>query len=300
MKIRGFHSTLNPLRGETFILALTLSLGTICGTNLAAAQTKGPVPDLSGQWVRIGRYVESFDPPPNGPGPMMIDPAHPHRRSATPGGQSPDGWVADLTNPILKPETVAKMKPIVAAEIAGHSHLKLIDMCYPAGVPMILNQRDPVQILQSADKVILLYLRDQLTRHIYLTQAHSTNLRHTWFGESIGHYEGDTLVVDTIGENDRTYTDRFFTPHSDKIHVVERYKVASDSRTMQVLMTVDDPETFTTPWSAQVTYGADRTPYDEVVCAENNRGFDSGLITESNRIPGPYPTSPPVAARPDF
>jgi hypothetical protein len=258
------------------------------------------VPDLSGQWVRVGRYVESFDPPASGPGPMTIDPAHPHRRSATPGGQSPDGWVADLTNPILKPATLARMKPIVAAEIAGHSHLKLIDMCYPAGVPMILNQRDPMQILQTADKVVLLYVRDSLTRHVYLNQPHTPNMKPSWSGESVGYYEGDTLVVDTVGENERTYTDHFFTPHSDKIHVVERYKVAADHRTMQVQLAVDDPETFTTPWSAQASYRADTTPYEETICAENNRGFEEGLITEINRIPGPYPVSPPVAVKPDF
>jgi hypothetical protein len=282
---------------ESLIFALAFS---VCAPHLAAAQATKPVPDLSGQWVRSGRYVESFDPPPSGPGPMVIDPAHPHRRSATPGGQSPDGWVADLGNPILKPETLAKMKPIVAAEIAGHSHLKLIDMCYPAGVPMILNQRDPLQILQTADKVVMVYVRDALTRHVYLNQPHAANLTHTWFGESVGHYEDGALVVDTVGENDKTYTDRFFTPHSDKLHVVERYKASPDRKTMQVLLTVDDPETFTTPWSAQVTYRADRSPYEEVACAENNRGFASGLITEDNRIPGPYPVSPPVAAQPDF
>ena len=267
---------------------------------LAVAQTAKSVPDLSGQWVRTGRYVESFDPPASGPGPVTIDPAHPHRRSATPGGQSPDGWVADLTNPILKPEALARMKTVVAAEIAGHSHLKLIDMCYPAGVPMILNQRDPMQILQTADKVVLVYVRDSLTRHVYLNQPHTPNLKSSWFGESVGHYEGDTLVVDTIGENDRTYTDRFFTPHSDRIRVVERYKAAGDRKTMHVQLTVEDPETFTTPWSAQVTYKADTTPYEETICAENNRGFEEGLITEANRVPGSYPTTPPIAAKPDF
>ena len=267
---------------------------------LTVAQTTKSAPDLSGQWVRTGRYVESFDPPASGPGPITIDPAHPHRRSATLGGQSPDGWVADLTNPILKPETLARMKTVVAAEIAGHSHLKLIDMCYPAGVPMILNQRDPMQILQTADKVVLVYVRDSLTRHVYLNQPHTPNLKSSWFGESVGHYEGDTLVVDTIGENDRTYTDRFFTPHSDRIHVVERYKASADRKTMQVRLTVEDPETFTTPWSAQVTYKADTTPYEETICAENNRGFEEGLITEANRVPGSYPTTPPIAAKPDF
>jgi hypothetical protein len=297
--MRGLHGTferLCPLRREILMVALALS---VCAPDLAAAQAKSPVPDVSGQWVRIGRYPESFDPPPSGPGPMMIDPAHPHRKSATPGGQSPDGWVADLTNPILKPETVARMKPIVGLEIAGHSHLKLNDLCYPSGVPMILNQRDPVQILQSSGKVTIIYERDALTRHIYLDQPHSANLKHTWFGESVGHYEGDALVVDTIGENDRTFTDHFFTPHSDKIHVVERYQVSPDRKTMQVLFTVDDPETFTTLWSAQATYRADTTPYEEIVCAENNRGFGSELITEEHPIPG-HPVTPPVATKPDF
>jgi len=297
-----------PRRGGSFqyghrprrqSLALALAL-CICTTALAAGQTPKPVPDLSGQWERVGRYVESFDPPASGPGPMTIDPAHPHRRSATPGGQSPDGWVADLTNPILKPQTLARMKPIVAAEAAGRSHLKMIDMCYPAGVPMILNQRDPMQILQTAGKVVLLYVRDSLTRHVYLDQPHTPNLKPSWFGESVGHYEGDTLVVDTIGENDRTYTDRFFTPHSDKIHVIERYKVSADRKIMRVELSVEDPETFTTPWSAQVTYKADRTPYEETICAENNRGFEEGLIREVNRVAGPYPIAPPVAAKPDF
>jgi hypothetical protein len=271
----------------------------VCTADLAVGQSKRAVPDLSGQWVRIGRYPESFDPPPSGPGPMMIDPAHPHRKSPTPGGQSPDGWVADLTNPILKPETVARMKPIVAAEIAGHSHLKLNDLCYPSGVPMILNQRDPVQVLQTRDKVIIIYSRDALTRHVYLDQPHSASLPHSWFGESVGHYEGDTLVVDTVGENDRTFADHFFTTHSDKIHVVERYKVSSDRKTMQVLFTVDDPETFAMPWSALATYRADTTPFEEIVCAENNRGFGSAFITEEYPIPG-HPVTPPVAANPDF
>jgi len=284
-------------RHRALMVALALC---VVAPAAAVAQIAKSVPDLSGQWVRTGRYVESFDPPASGPGPMAIDPAHPHRRSATPGGQSPDGWVADLTNPILKPETLARMKTVVAAEIAGHSHLKLIDMCYPAGVPMILNQRDPMRILQTADKVVLVYVRDSLTRHVYLNQPHTPNLKSSWFGESVGHYEGDTLVVDTIGENDRTYTDRFFTPHSDRIHVVERYKASADRKTMQVRLTVEDPETFTTPWSAQVTYKADTTPYEETICAENNRGFEEGLITEANRVPGSYPTTPPIAAKPDF
>jgi hypothetical protein len=82
--------------------------------------------------------------------------------------------------------------------------------------------------------------------------------------------------------------------------VIERYKVSADRKTLQVQLSVEDPETFTTPWSAQVTYKADTTPYEETICAENNRGFAESLITEVNRIPGSYPTTPAVAAKPDF
>ena len=286
------------MRALVFVLALSV---TTFGASGPTSAQKSAVPDFSGQWARVGRYVESFEPPPSGPGPIAIDPAHPHRRSPIPGLQSPDGWVADLSNPILKPTTVARMKPIVAAEIAGHPHLKMVDMCYPPGVPMVLNQRDPMQILQTPDEVMIIYSRDTIARHIYLDRPHSKAPGHTWWGESVGHYEGNnTLVVDTIGLNDRTYTDRFFTPHSDQIHVIERYKVASDRKTMQVLVTVDDPVTFTMSWSAQVTYGADETPYEEIVCAENNRGVHEKLISESNRVVGFYPTSPPTATKSDF
>jgi hypothetical protein len=264
-----------------------LCVGAGYSVKLSSAQVHSLVPDFSGQWVRAGKFPESFDPPPNGAGPITFDPAHPHRPSPD-GGQSHDGWVADLSNPILKPGTRARMKPIVADEIAGRPHLKMIDRCYPAGVPMILNQRDPVQFLQSPNELTLVYERDALTRHIYLNQPHSKYVPHTWFGESVGHFEGDTLVVDTLGQNDKTYTDHFFTPHSGKIHVIERYKVSADHKAMQVQISVDDPDVFTMPWAAEATYRADRTPYEEVVCAENNRGFDS------------YPISIPTAAKPDF
>jgi hypothetical protein len=82
--------------------------------------------------------------------------------------------------------------------------------------------------------------------------------------------------------------------------VVERYKVAADRKSMQVQLKIEDPETFATPWSAQVSYKADTTPYEETICAENNRGFEEGLITEANRVAGSYPVAPPVAAKPDF
>jgi hypothetical protein len=147
-----------------------------------------------------------------------------------------------------------------------------------------------LQIAQAPKEVVFLYSRDHHVRHVYLNVPHSKTPGHTWFGESVGHYEGDTLVVDTIGLNDKTDTDRFGTPHSDRIHVVERYRLSADRKRLEVLFTVDDPGAFTMQWSARADYRPDNISFfEENVCAENNRPT------------GPAHAIPvPVAETPDF
>ena len=76
----------------------------------------------------------------------------------------------------------------------------------------------------------------------------------SWYGESVGHYEGDTLVIDTIGLNDRTTIDNFRTPHTDKLHVAEYWKLAEGGEILEVTVRVDDPGTFNAPWSAIQRY----------------------------------------------
>ena len=78
---------------------------------------------------------------------------------------------------------------------------------------------------------------------------HSANPKPSWYGESVGHYEGDTLVVDTVGFNDKTFVDSYRTPHTDKLHVVERFRLIDGGNTLEVAFTVDDPGTFYQPWS---------------------------------------------------
>src|SRR5258706_3065386 len=201
-----------------------------------------PVPDFSGGWARIGALVETFEAIPgySGAGPMLVDPLHPHREG---GSGQDDQWVAQLDNPILKPAIRARLQTITEEEIQGFSHLKNEGLCQPSGVPMILNRRGAaVQILQTPTRVVILNARDNQARFIYLNVPHSKNPKHSWYGESVGHYEGgETLVVDTIGQNDRTQVDRFGTPHSDQIHVVERYRPSADRRALAVQFIVHDP-----------------------------------------------------------
>jgi hypothetical protein len=262
-----------------------------------AADTR--IPDFSGGWARIGNLVETFEriPGDTGPGPLLVDPNHPHVE----GGDGPLQWVPALDNPILKPDTLAKIGTIAKQEIDGIPHLKDEGMCLPSGVPMILNRRgSALEILQTPTQVTIINARDQQTRFIYLNVPHSKNPGpgHAWYGESVGHYEnGDTLVVDTIGQNNRTQIDRFGTPHSDQIHVIERYKISPDRKSMEVRFTVDDPGAFTTSWSGRARFAARRPNWEEEVCAENNRFV--GKVTVAGKIfTNEVPT--PTSDKPDF
>src|SRR5262249_31055744 len=117
-------------------------------------------------------------------------------------------------------------------------------------------------------------------------RAHSENPKPSWYGESVGHYEGGTLVIDTVAPNDKTFVDYYRTPHSTKLHVVERWKLIEDGQKLEVTYTVDDPDAFNQPWSAVRQYRRVRQPMLEEVCAENNQHlFDYHI---------------PVADKPDF
>jgi hypothetical protein len=111
-------------------------------------------------------------------------------------------------------------------------------------------------------------------------------LRPSYYGHSVGHWEGDALVVDTIGFNDKTPVDLFGTPHTSQLHVTERYHVIAGGKTLRVDFRVEDPGAFTSPWSSFADYGAPREPYAETVCMENNRLPDGKLV------PGPIDLTP--------
>ena len=103
----------------------------------------------------------------------------------------------------------------------------------------------------------MIWERDHFVRRIYLTDKHSENVKPSWFGESIGHYEGgDTLVVDTIGlaGGKNHYIDSFRTPHTEKLHVVERFTISQDGRALTAIVTVEDPDTFNGPLTLKQTW----------------------------------------------
>ena len=107
-----------------------------------------------------------------------------------------------------------------------------------------------------------------------LNVAHSKNPKPSWYGESVGRYEGDELVVDTLGLNDKSLVDNYGTPHTGQMHVVERYKLIDGGKTLQASVTVDDPGAFNMAWTAvQRWKRGEVRPLEELACAENNFTF---------------------------
>jgi hypothetical protein len=187
-------------------------------------------------------------------------------------GAQPTFRVADLTNPNIKPWAKEIMKRENERVLAGGIGFTPRSSCMPAGVPafMLFPVVETIFFVQSPKVVLMVFAGDAQIRHIYLDVPHSAHPKPSWYGASVGHYEGDTLVIDTIGFNHKTYVDNFRTSHGDKLHVVERWKLADDN-ILRMTFTVEDPDTFNEAWTATYSFHRIERPlFDEEVCAENN------------------------------
>jgi len=256
------------------LIGLLAGLAFACGASFAASDPSG-IPRLGYSDFGWFPVSDDFLPPAEGPGPVMSDPAHPYYSNQS--GRQPTDRVADLTNPILKPWVADRLKQTNEATLSGHVPYSPRETCWPAGVPDfdVFSRLRPVYFLQTKKEVTIINEGDQQVRRVLLDVPHSKPLKPSWYGESIGHYEnGDTLVVDTIGLNDKTFVDNYLTPHTTEIHVVERFQLMPDGRTLQLSVKVEDAGAFNTIWQARQTL--QKRPQEkmqEAVCAENNVDF---------------------------
>jgi hypothetical protein len=261
------------------------------------ARTYDIVPLASADFGWQSNIADWQEPPAGyGHGPIRPDPDHPYTSNYEAGqaGTQPTKRIGDYRDPVLKPWAAAAMKASNEAALSADKKIPFAAQarCYPGGVPgQLLFPFEPLYFIQTPKLVYMLWQRDHMIRRVFLTQAHSQNVKPSWFGESIGHYEnGDTLMVDTIGLSTRnSYIDNFRTPHSEKLHVIERFTLDPDRKHLTAIVNVEDPDTFQEPlWMMQRWFKRPGA-MAETVCAEDHDDyFDQGL----------YPV--PMADKPDF
>ena len=166
-----------------------------------------------------------------------------------------------------------------AAEKAGKPLYDPTAACLPSGTPRLIAAPYPVEIVQTPDKTVFLYEVQHLFRVVHMNAKHPDKVEPSFMGHAIGHWEGDTLVIDTVGLVKETQIDEGGTMHSEQLHVVERIRKVND--TLEIVFTIEDPKAFTKTWtSKRVWHWRPDVRFIEYVCEENNRNApdDSGVL----------------------
>ena len=186
---------------------------------------------------------------------------------------------ADGKLPPLQPWASELLEKRIKDAEAGRPYATTKSICLPAGIPqMMFGPRLPIQILETPGQVSILFEDFMNFRIIRLNKAHKEDPNPNFMGDSVGHWEGNTLVVDTIGLSERTTLDPIGTPHSDDLHVVERIRRV-DSDTIEVVVTFEDPKTFTKPWTSRTSFQPrPDVQIEEFVC-ENQRNESKDGVT---------------------
>jgi len=306
--------------------ALPAMVQTTSAAGPAGSETHGAasIPDFSRVWNHPA--FPWFEPPASGPGPVTNRSRWPQLPQTLGGSvalpptkegvSNYDQLVGDYTNPILQPWAAEVVKKFGEISLAGITYPNPSNQCWPFGMPFIYKQF-LMQMMQQPDKITMLYNGDQV-RRVRLNEPHPSPLTPSWYGDSVGHYEGDTLVIDTVGvKTDRPYAmlDLFGTPYTKSLHIVERYRLrdyddvkdALDrnmkenwlfngdvfsqhrGKFLQLHVTIEDEGVFTTPWTATLTYVPGPDQISEGVCAENPREYYNNKDSDV-----------PKAEKPDF
>jgi hypothetical protein len=266
----------------------------------ASAQTqartpaKNEIPSLASTSFAWLSGADWFDPPPGaGRGPIRQDPDYPYVGNVGANGRQVTVRLGNYKDPVLKPWAAKQMRESNEEVISGKRSVGFAAQarCYPGGVPgQLLYPAEPMYFIQTPKEVWMIWQRDHMVRRVYMTDKHLDKPKPSWFGESIGRYENGELIVDTIALSaQNSYIDNLRTPHTEKEHVIERFKLSADGNTLEASVIVEDPDTFNEPLHMIQRWRKVNNQLLETVCAENN-----GDIFNQNLFPLPE------AATPDF
>jgi hypothetical protein len=155
-----------------------------------------------------------------------------------------------------------------AAAAKGDYAFDGVTQCLPPGLPRLMLMHEPFEILQKPKVIYFVHQLNRLPRRAYIDEALPTDVDPHYLGYSVAKWDGDALVIDTTGFDDSTMLDNAGLPHSEALHLTERYQLSADGKHMHLRLTIEDPKTFTQAWSAEADY-ARRPGYEltEEVCA---------------------------------
>jgi hypothetical protein len=313
---------MNVQRDFLLLVSLAAAAATPAGQTAApeaiggVTQSAAPILDFSGIWAHPS--LNALELPLSGPGPVRNRSRRPSEPQAGAGNGAQ--LVGDYTNPILQPWAAEVVKKFGEISLAGKGYPTPRNQCWPEGMPFVVSNFG-MQMLQQPDKITILYPFDHQFRQVRMNQPHPPHVTPSWYGDSVGHYEGNELVIDTVGIKIGRFSmfDWFGTPYTEALHLVERYRMLDYQATkeaveraakehfqneypdngprpdpgykgegLQLQLTVDDAAAFTMPWSATVTFRRALDEWVELVCAENREWY-----------PGTY-SEVPTADKPDF
>jgi hypothetical protein len=277
------------------VVALASGVATATGQAVTVGAVANPVPAFPGIW-RHG-HLPWLIPPASGPGPVTN-----LSRERGSGVSDNASLVGDYRNPILQPWAAEVVKKRGELSRAGKLFPNPSNTCWPEPVPFLFKHA-AMQMLQLPAQIVMLFNEDHEVRHVRMNALHPVDVTPSWHGDAVGRYEGDTLMIDTVGvRTDRPHAmiDLFGTPYTEKLHVVERYRLVDregakdalergakenrrasaepiitnyNDKYLKVDFTIDDAGVFTTPWTASMIYLRDRGEWPEVACAENTFDF---------------------------
>jgi hypothetical protein len=284
---------------RTVLKAAALAVVAAAPASGQTAPAGAAKPDFSGIWAHP--WLPGFEALASGPTALV-------NLSRTPDGHSiQTQLVGDYNNPILKPEASATVRKMGEQSKSNFGFHNPRNQCWPNGLPFLLSSNGQ-QIFDRGDHLTMIYREDHQLRTVRMNAQHPANVTPSYYGDSVGHYEGNTLVIDTVAIKPGPFAmiDWFGTPQTPALHIVERYRLIdtdqakegverankdnvlpqfnnppvvdfnSKGKWLQLVFTVDDPNVFTTPWSATVTFGPAVQPpgsgtnaWPENVCGEN-------------------------------
>jgi hypothetical protein len=245
---------------KIFMLTRAAAFGVLLVAMPLAAQTTayraprapGGKPDLNGIWQALNEAnydLQAHNARPAmavRPGPFGPVPAAPVLALGAVGAVPPGLGVVEGDEIPYKPEALAQKKQNQEHWLTADPEVK----CYLPGVPRATYMPYPFQIFQNATELFIAYEYAGAVRNIFLKDPGPAPVD-SWMGQSVGHWEGETLVVDVTGLNDQSWFDRAGDYHSEALHVVERYRRTSPD-VISYEATIEDPKVFTRPWKIRM------------------------------------------------